>query len=151
MQSTCCSCQGASPGRGSLQTSHSRVALSVNPWLFGVSYRLGGGRAAQPGSAGAGGRLGGSLQRTQNSRARAAQTAESRSSSSRSVSRSSSRSARSRAEPAHLLASNSLHRPFRTLPRAPPLTRPVLARIEQGCCSSCCWLRKCFISFPYGG
>lgn len=53
-------------------------------------------------------RFGGSLQSSQNSRARAAQTAESR------TMRSSSR-----AERAHLLANNSLHRSSRTLPRAP--------------------------------
>lgn len=64
---------------GSLQTCHSRVALLVNPCLFGVSCRLGGSRAAQPGCVGAFAQFGGSLQRSRISRARAAQTAESRS------------------------------------------------------------------------
>lgn len=112
-QRTCCSCQGVPARRGSLQTSHSRVALLINPCLFRVSYRLGRNRAPQPGSVGAFARFGGSLQRSQNSRARAAQTAESRTMSS------SSSSSRSRPDPAHLLANYSLHRSSRTLPGAP--------------------------------
>lgn len=74
----CCSCQGVSPRRGSLQTADSRMALLVNPCLFGVSYRLGV-ASAQPGSVDAFAGLGASLQRSQNSRVRAAQTAKSRS------------------------------------------------------------------------